>query len=163
MTEPGSMGPRVGGLGALVAFTALALFLDGLAGASAGVIVAAVLLARLPLRTIGGIGVACLVAAPIVVAAQGVPTPADLTPAFVARSLWPHHLTFVGLALVGAWVVADVVGAAWRGGDEAAVAAEATEEGPEPAVVGAALWLRVGMVAVVALGAAAASVAVLLR
>ncbi len=32
--------------------------------------------------------------------AGGVPTEAQVSPAFVTRSMWPHHLAFVGLALV---------------------------------------------------------------
>jgi hypothetical protein len=149
-------------VGLLLVFTGMGLFLDGLAGGVAGVVVGAVLLARLPTRVIGGIGVACLVAAPVAVAVDGVPSAAEIAPAIVGRSLWPHHLTFVGLALVAAWVAIDVVGPLRRQRESGPHRAVGAEEGPEPGLAAAPLGVRWVIVAVVALGALAASVAVVL-
>jgi hypothetical protein len=146
-------------------FSGVALFLDGLPGGAAGVVVGAVLLARLPMRVIGGIGVACLVAAPVAVAIDGVPRTSEIAPAIVGRSLWPHHLTFVGLALVAAWVVIDVVGLVGSAGSDRSAGAHhavEAEDGPEPALAAAPRLVRLAIVAVVSLGALAASVAVVL-
>lgn len=103
-------GRRAGALGVWCVLTGLAVALDGVTGAVVGVLVAAVLLARLSPRLLGGLGVASLVGVPLEVMARGVPKPADVSPFFVAGSLWPHHLMFAGLALVGSGAVLDLIG-----------------------------------------------------
>lgn len=83
--------------------------LDGLPGTLAALVVGVVYLARFPKKAIGWLGVACLAAVPVVVVVQGIPTEASVSPKFVSRSLWPHHLTFIGLALVCTAAVIDLV------------------------------------------------------
>lgn len=136
------------------------VLLDGWVGATVAILVAAAIVARVSMRVVGGVGVALLTAAAALVLADGLPRPSELSPAFVARSLVPHHLTFAGLALLSVAVVLDslphlvrarpattprpVDGRGRRIGTPA----------PVPVAVGVAL------VAIVALGAAAACWAV---
>lgn len=95
-------------LGALVGAAAAAGALDGLIGCISVVTIAVVLLARLPRRLIGLIGVASLAGVPVAVVVQGVPDDASVSPAFVSASMWPHHLAFIGMFLVGVGAVLDV-------------------------------------------------------
>ena len=83
--------------------------LDGLPGTLAALVVGVVYLGRFPKKAIGWLGVACLAAVPVVVVVQGIPNQASVSPKFVSRSLWPHHLTFIGLALVCTAAVIDLV------------------------------------------------------
>lgn len=133
-----------------------AVLLDGVVGGLVVVVVGAVALARLPWRILGGLGVVALVAVPLVVLGLGLPATDEVSPTFVSRSLAPHHLAFAGLVWVGAWAVLDLLP------HIAAAAAAPHPDDPRPAptsrrrrLVGAVL------VAVVAVGAVAASVAVL--
>lgn len=99
------------GLAAIAAwflFAGVCFALDGAVGIAVAVVVAAVVLARLPRRWLGALGLAALVAAPASVLLDGLPSPAEVSPGFVTRSLLPHHLTFAGFALVSAWVVLDL-------------------------------------------------------
>ena len=93
----------------VAALAAAGTVLDGPTGIVVGVIVVAVLFAGVTRRAIGAAGVLALVATPIAVIVNGVPAPDEVSPVFVVGSLWPHHLTFAGLSLVGTWVVLDVV------------------------------------------------------
>lgn len=88
--------------------TGVAVAIDGLVGGLALVFIAAVLLAGLPTRIIGGVGVALLAAVPVAIVLAGVPSDSDVSPAFVTRSLVPHHLTFAGLILVCAFALLDL-------------------------------------------------------
>lgn len=97
------------GLLLVAALAAVGTVLDGPTGIVVGVIVVAVLLAGVTRRAIGAAGVLALVATPIAVVVNGIPAPDEVSPVFVVGSLWPHHLTFAGLSLVGTWVVLDVV------------------------------------------------------
>lgn len=96
-------------LGAWVLLLAVTVALDGLVGGLAAVVVGAVLLARLPARIVGALGSVALLAVPIVVVILGIPTAEEVSPAFVTRSLVPHHLTFVGLVWAGSWAVLDLL------------------------------------------------------
>lgn len=136
--------------------------LGGLPGAAVAVVVAAVRLARLPDRLLGALGVLALLIVPAVVVAGGLPGPSTVAPTFVSDSLVPHQLTFAGLALVSIWAIVDLAGhlRRERGSDLApdvdAVAAEGgARTGP---LLGR--WLGPALVVVIAVGALAASVAV---
>jgi len=83
--------------------------LDGLPGMVAALVVGVVYLAGFPRKAIGWLGVGCLASVPVVIVIQGIPTQASVSPKFVSRSLWPHHLTFIGLALVCTAAVIDLV------------------------------------------------------
>lgn len=83
--------------------------LDGLPGTLAALLVGVVYLGGFPRKVIGWVGVACLAAVPLAVVVAGIPTEASVSPKFVSRSLLPHHLTFVGLALVCSAAVIDLV------------------------------------------------------
>ena len=100
--------PRLRAVGGWLLLVGIAVALDGVVGGLALVFVAAVLLAGLPPRLIGGLGVALLVAAPIAIIIEGIPTTSEISPAFVTRSLIPHHLTFAGLILVCAFALIDL-------------------------------------------------------
>lgn len=106
---PAGRPASVRGVAAWLALVAVLGALDGLPGTIAAVVVGVVVLARLPRRWIGLIGVAALAAVPVVVVAGGVPAEAQVSPAFVVRSMWPHHLAFVGLALVCTAAVLDLL------------------------------------------------------
>ncbi len=108
-TELGRALPSARSLGAWLVLLGVAVALDGLVGGLVAVVVGAVLLARLPARILGALGSVALLAVPITVVIQGVPTPAEVSPAFVTRSLVPHHLTFAGLVWAGAWAVLDLL------------------------------------------------------
>lgn len=86
----------------------LAVALDGLVGGFAIVVVAAVLLARISPRVLGLLGGVALLAVPMAIAIEGIPTDGDVSPLFVYRSLIPHHLTFVGLVWVSAFALLDL-------------------------------------------------------
>lgn len=103
------MTPTGRGLAAWFGYLAFLVLVDGMAGASAALVVGVVVLAGLPRRAIGITGVVLLAAVPVAVVAGGVPSEAAVSPAFPSRSLWPHHLTIVGLALVSAAAVLDLV------------------------------------------------------
>lgn len=102
------MRPNVRAVLGWIAYAAVLGFLDGVPGMAAAVVVGVVFLAGLSRRVIGVVGVACLAAAPLAVVIAGIPTEASVSPKFVARSLWPHHLTFVGMALVCTAAVVDL-------------------------------------------------------
>lgn len=149
------------GLAAWVGLLALCFVLDGLPGTTAALVVGVVVLARLPRRWIGRVGVAALVAVPMVVVAGGVPTEAQVSPAFVSRSMWPHHLAFVGLALASTAAVLELL-PSLRGLRRAGVVhaddADPAHRVPAPALPDVA---RYAVVAVVAVGLLASCVAVL--
>jgi hypothetical protein len=89
---------------------AVAGALDGAVGAGVAVVGAAVLLAGGTGRWLGAMGVAALVAVPVVVFVRGLPDAASLSPAFVWSSMVPHHLAFAGLAWSGAGALLDLAG-----------------------------------------------------
>lgn len=150
-----------GGAAAWVGLLALTFVLDGLPGTTAALVVGVVVLARLPRRWIGRVGVAALVAVPAVVVAGGVPTEAQVSPAFVSRSMWPHHLAFVGLALVCTAAVLELL-PSLRGLRRAGVV-HADDTDPAHRVPFARLpdAARLAVVAVVAVGLLVSCVAVL--
>ncbi len=90
-------------VGAMVAFT-----LDGPWGLMAPFVVGLVVLAGLPRAWMGRIGLAALVAVPVSIVLEGIPTRAQVSPRFVNRSAWPTHLTFVGLFLVITWTLLEL-------------------------------------------------------
>lgn len=126
------------------ALVAGAVFLDGLVGAAVVLVVAAVLVAGAPRQVLGGLGVVALFGALVAQLALGVPSPSEVSPDLVSRSLLPHHLTFVGLVLVGAWAVLDLV-------PHRAPAQEAPSAPTAAPVPRAAGWALVAVVAVGAL------------
>jgi hypothetical protein len=140
-------------VGGWLVLVGAAVALDGPVGGLALVFVAAVLLAGLSPRIVGGVGVALLVLAPLAVILEGLPSESQVSPAFVSRSLLPHHLTFAGLVLVSAYALIDLIPhlRAWAAGAHPAPA-----EGPP---LGTALG--VAITALVAIGAVAACAAVL--
>lgn len=147
-------GDRRGALAPVGAWLLLAgacTALAGLAGLATAVVVAAVLLARLPHRVLGALGVAALAAVPVVVLGRGLPSEGEVSPFFVAGSLWPHHLAFAGLVLVGAWAVLDL---------RVRLAASPPDAVPAPPPR-PPLVVGVVLVAVVAVGATVATLAVL--
>ncbi|MEZ5204674.1 MAG: hypothetical protein R2701_09930 [Acidimicrobiales bacterium] len=109
MSDAGSerAAPSLRAGGAWLVFAAVAVALDGAVGGAVAVAVAAILLAGLPRTVLGGAGVAALAAVPVAVLANGLPADDEVSPEFVVGSLWPHHLMFVGLVLVGTWAVLD--------------------------------------------------------
>ncbi|MEZ5183472.1 MAG: hypothetical protein R2702_16595 [Acidimicrobiales bacterium] len=125
--------------------------LDGLVGLGVAVLVGAVLLAGGPPRALGALGTAALAAVPVVHLGRGLPSDDEVSPFFVAGSLWPHHLAFAGLVLVGSWAVLDL-GHQLRSSPPDPVPAVPSRP---PVRAAAALVLAV------AVGAVAASVAVL--
>ena len=145
--------PSLRAVGAWLLLIGVAAALDGLVGGLTVVVVAAVLLAGLPTRLLGLLGVLCLAGAPIAVMVRGVPTSEEISPAFVVRSLLPHHLTFAGLVLVCAFALIDL---APHLRDWADLPRAAQDDGPP-------LGALVGTVVVVlvAVGALAACAAVL--
>jgi hypothetical protein len=108
------------------------------------------------------VGVAALVAVPVVVVvAGGVPTESQVSPAFVTRSMWPHHLAFVGLALVCAAAVLELL-PALRGLRRAGIVHADEVDPVHRAPFGTLPDLaRYGVVAIVAVGLLASCVAVL--
>ncbi|HWJ96504.1 MAG TPA: hypothetical protein VNQ33_00010 [Acidimicrobiales bacterium] len=150
---PGPVRPSLRAIGAWLLIIGLAVALDGLVGGLAVVFVAAVLLAGLPTRVIGGLGVLALALAPVAFLVEGVPSASDVSPALVIRSLLPHHLTFVGLVLVSAFALIDLAPhlRSWASAER-----RAQDDGPP---LGAALGAVV--VGAVALGALLACRAVL--
>jgi hypothetical protein len=137
--------PSLRAVGAWLLVIGVAVALDGLVGGLAVVFVAAVLLAGLPTRLIGGVGVVLLALAPVAFLLEGVPTASDVSPALVIRSLLPHHLTFAGLVLCSAFALIDLAPhlQAWAAADR-----PDQDDGPP---LGVALGAMV--VCVVAIGA----------
>ncbi|MCB1038466.1 MAG: hypothetical protein KDA94_02865 [Acidimicrobiales bacterium] len=160
MSDAGSerAAPSLRAGGAWLVFAAVAVALDGAVGGAVAVAVAAILLAGLPRTVLGGAGVAALAAVPVAVLANGLPADDEVSPEFVVGSLWPHHLMFVGLVLVGTWAVLDTAArrhADREAGREPAVPDERSTPGQLPRPVA---WAVLAMVVV---GAVAASAAVL--
>jgi hypothetical protein len=121
-------------------------------GAIAAVLVAALILAQVPPRWIGIVGVVSLAVVPLVVLGGGLPTSGEVSPTFVSRTLVPHHLTFVGLVLVSTWAVLELAPHLHREpvtGEEQGAASGAQGEAPAAGQVVAAALL----VAAVAAGA----------
>lgn len=139
--------------GAWVLLVGVAVALDGMIGGLALVVVAAVLLAGLPTRLLGALGVGLLVLVPVAVVVDGIPTGGEISPAFVLRSLVPHHLTFAGLVLVCAYALIDLAPhlRQWAAAERAP-----QDDGPPLGVV-----LGAVVVALVAVGAVAACASVL--
>lgn len=106
MSAPAGAGRAVG---AWIVLLGAAVVLDGLVGGLAVVVIGAVALARLPWRVLGALGVAALVAVPVVVLGLGLPSIDEVAPTFVSRSLLPHHLAFAGLLWAGTWAVIDLL------------------------------------------------------
>lgn len=149
------------GVAAWLVLVAVLAALDGLPGTTAALVVGVVVLARLPRRWIGLIGVAALVAVPIVVVAGGVPTEAEVSPGFVTRSMWPHHLAFVGLALVCTAAVLELL-PSLRGLRRAGVVhADDADPGHRSPFAVLPGWTRHTIVATVAVGLVVACLAVL--
>jgi hypothetical protein len=138
-------------VGAWLVLAGACIALDGAVGGAVAVAIAAVVLADLPRRLLAVAGVVALLAVPVAVIARGLPTDDEVSPAFVVGSLVPHHLMFAGLVLVGTWAVLDRRAHPRLGAGDAAPGAPP----PLPIAIGVAL------VVVVALGAVAASIAVL--
>ena len=145
-------GRRWSAVGGWVALVGGCLLLDGLVGGAVALVVAAVVAARLPPRVLGLLGAAAMAGAIAAVLVGGVPAEVDVSPAFVGRSLVPHHLTFAAFVLVGSWVVLDLVG--HLRADPAGEPIAAPSGAPPR-------WVAVAVVAVVAVSAAVASAAVL--
>lgn len=137
----------------LIALAVAAVALGGLVGLAVVVAVAALRLSGASPAIVGGLGVALLVAAPLVVVGNGLPSDAQVSPGIVTDTLLPHHLVFAGLALVSVWVVFDVAPRRVR-----EPGPEVTDPGDGP---GGPLWLRRVVFALVVVAAVAASVAVL--
>ncbi len=150
---PTSLRRSLRAIGGWILLVGIAVALDGLVGGLTLVVIATVLLAGLPQRLIGGLGVALLVLAPVAVVLQGVPTAGEISPAFVTRSLVPHHLAFAGLVLVSAFALIDL---APHLRDWAAAERAPQDDGPPVGTLIGAV-----VVAVVAVGAIVASWAVL--
>jgi len=130
--------------------------LDGLPGMVAALAVGVVYLAGFPRKVIGWLGVGCLAAVPLVIVIQGIPTQASVSPKFVSRSLWPHHLTFIGLALVCTAAVIDLVPtlrALRRAGVVHPEATDPTHAEPFRALSARWRWIIVSLVFVVAVWA----------
>jgi hypothetical protein len=149
------------GVAAWLVLVAVLGALDGLPGTVAALVVGVVVLARLPRRWIGLVGVAALVAVPVVVVAGGVPTEAQVSPAFVTRSMWPHHLAFVGLALVCTAAVLELLPSLRSLGRAGVVHAEDDDVVHRAPFASIPAWARYASVAVVALGLLVACVVVL--
>lgn len=158
-TEPaasspvGPVKPSGKAIGLWLVLAGIAVAIDGVAGGLAFVVIAAVLLAGLPTRIIGGLGVLALIGAPIAVIIEGIPTDSGVSPAFVTRSLLPHHLTFAGLILVSGFALIDLAPhlRTWADGEH-----PTQDDGPPfGTIVGAVL------VGIVAVGAVVACWAVL--
>ncbi len=149
------------GVAAWVGLVAVLGALDGLPGTAAALVVGVVVLARLPRRWIGRIGVAALVAVPVVVVAGGVPTEAQVSPAFVSRSLWPHHLAFVGLTLVCTAAVLELLPSLRSLRRAGVVHADDADPGRRAPLASLPLVARGAAVALVAIGLLASCVAVL--
>ncbi len=104
----GATTSRSAAVGAWLVLAGACTALDGIVGLGVAVVVAAVLLARLPRRWLGVLGVAALALVPVVVLARGLPDRDEVSPFFVAGSLWPHHLAFAGIAWTMTWAVLDL-------------------------------------------------------
>ena len=143
---PGSSVARPVAVGAWLVFAGACTALAGPAGLGVAVVVAAVLLAGLPRRAIGVLGVVALALVPVAVLVRGLPSRDEVSPFFVAGSLWPHHLAFAGVVWCATWAVLDLRVRL------AATAPDPTPRAPgrPPAALGIAI---VAVVAVVALGA----------
>jgi hypothetical protein len=150
---------------ACLALAVVATALDGAPGALAAVIVAATVLAGVRPRSVGLVGLLALAATPVVVLLDGVPSRNEVSPAFVSRSMWPHHLTFVGFVLLGAAVVMELGPALRAHLHDDVVPPGVPADAPDAPVAGplgrAPASLRVALVVVVALGALAACIGVL--
>ncbi|WP_421121053.1 hypothetical protein ACE2AJ_07205 [Aquihabitans daechungensis] len=145
--------PSLWAVGGWLLLVGLAVALDGPVGGFTMVAIAAVLLAGLPTRLIGGLGVLLLALTPVAIILEGIPTDREISPEFVTRSLLPHHLAFAGLVLVGAFALIDL---APHLRDWAAAERPPQDDGPPfGTVIGAVL------VALVAVGALLACRAVL--
>lgn len=158
--EPGRVA-SARGVAAWLGFVAVLGALDGLPGTTAALVVGVIVLARLPRRWIGLVGVAALVAVPVVVLAGGVPTEAQVSPRFVTRSMWPHHLAFVGLALVCAAAVLELLPSLRSLRRAGVVHADDADLVHRVPFASMPAWARRAVTAAVALGLLAASVAVL--
>lgn len=145
--------PSLRAVGIWVLATGVAVALDGVIGGLVLVVVAAVLLAGFPKRVLGALGVGLLALVPVAVVIDGIPTSADVSPAFVLRSLVPHHLMFAGLVLVSAFALLDLAPhlRQWADGEQVP-----QNDGPPLGTVAGAV-----VVALVAVGAVAACLAVL--
>lgn len=150
----GPVRPTPWAIGGWLVLVGLAVALDGPVGGLALVFVAAVLLAGVSPRLIGGVGVLLLALAPLAVVLEGLPARSQVSPAFVTRSLVPHHLTFAGLLLVCAFALIDLAPhlRAW-----ADAARPPQDDGPPLGAVAGVV-----VTAVVALAALAAGAAVVL-
>jgi hypothetical protein len=150
--------PDAAAVGAWSGLLGVAVLLAGWVGVVGAVCVAAVVLAGLPRRVIGLVGLGSLACVPLFVLLAGLPARSEVSPAFVTDSLWPHRLAFVGLLLVSTWAVLDLGPHLQRGGDEVG-SDRASDGSADPPVLPPAV--AVGVVAVVAVGAVVASLAVL--
>ena len=153
MAAPPPPRPSLRAIGGWILLVGIAVALDGLVGGLTMVVIAAILLAGLPKRLIGGLGVALLILTPIAIVIEGVPNADEISPEIVTRSLLPHHLAFSGLVLVCAFALIDL--APHLRGWAAAERPPQDDGPPFGTAVGVAL------VAVVALGALVACRAVL--
>lgn len=137
---------RLGVVAAWLVAISVGAALDGVVGGLVVVVVAAVLLAHLSPRVLGAAGVLALLAVPLAVVIQGIPTDGDVSPTFVSETLIPHHLTFVGLVLVSACAVLEMRPhlAEWRA---AAPRTDADLDAPPPLgpLLGVAVTVVVGV------------------
>ena len=136
-----------------IVLIAVGAALDGLVGGLTVVAVAAVLLAGLSTRLIGGAGVVLLLLVPVAIIIEGLPANSEISPEIVTRSLLPHHLAFAGLILVCAFALIDLAPhlRAWASAERAP-----QDDGPPLGTVVGAL-----LVAAVVVGAILACRAVL--
>ena len=137
----------------LAVLALVAIALGGFVGVAVVVVVAAVVLSGTRLDVLGGLGVALLVAAPLVVLVNGLPSDGEVSPGIVTETLVPHHLVFAGLALVCTWVIVDVGPRRVREPRNEASVDEAPPGGP--------LWVRRAVFATVVVAAVAATLGVL--
>ena len=153
VSDSGPVRPSGRAVGGWLVLIGIAGALDGPVGGIALVVVAAVLLAGLPIRLIGGLGVVLLALTPVAIIVGGIPSSSETSPVIVTRSLIPHHLTFAGLVFVSAYALIDLIPHmhVW-----ATAQRPAQDDGPPLGVIAGAV-----VFCVVALGALAACRAVL--
>lgn len=140
------------------ALLVLGVLLDGGWGAVPAFVVAIVAAARLERSVLGAIGVFFVALAGLGVLLESTGTAADVHQDFVLRNLVPHHLMFIGLALVMTKVALE------SGSETPADDHDQSEDVtiPDEPLPAASPKVRIGIVAVSAVLAASAVVALVL-